>query len=85
MSEVVTIRKKPIQIQAIKWTGSNFAEVQKFTNGQIEIGNDGLEVYDFLHDSWIKVRYGDYILQGLKGEFYPHAGDLIWDAYDMVL
>lgn len=84
MSEVVTIRKKPTEVRAIKWTGANFADVQIFTGNNAEIGSEGLEVYDYLHESWIKVKVGDYVLRGLKGEYYPHDGELLWDAYDKV-
>lgn len=25
---------------------------------------------------------GDWVIQGLKGEFYPHKGDFFFEAYD---
>jgi len=28
-------------------------------------------VYDVLHESWIGVKIGQYIIKGTKGEFYP--------------
>lgn len=87
MSDVITIRKKPIEIQAVRWTGDagSAVAVYKFTEGNVRFsGERNLEIYDELHDSWIKVKLGDYVLRGLKGEFYPHDGSLLWDAYDLV-
>lgn len=29
------------------------------------------EVYDMLHDAWIPFSWGDFIMKGDRGEFYP--------------
>lgn len=86
MSEVITIRKKPIEVQAIQWDGENFDRVYDFTDGFIRTCPEAgcIEVFDYLHESWIKVKKNDYILRGLKGEYYPHDGSLLWGAYDKV-
>lgn len=84
-SEVVTIRKKPIEVHAVRWNTANFEEVYVFTGGNVRESGWGLiEVYDHLHNSWIKVKPMDYVIRGLRNEYYPHDGDLIWDAYDKV-
>lgn len=45
------------------------------------------------HVSWIsldtlegrmKARPGDWIIQGVKGEFYPHAGSFFREVYEEV-
>jgi hypothetical protein len=28
------------------------------------------EVYDALHDTWVKVGFNDWIIRGLEGEYY---------------
>lgn len=87
MSDVITIRKKAVEIQAVRWTGdtTSAVEIYKFAGDNVRFSdNRDLEIYDELHDSWIKAKLGDYVLRGLKGEFYPHDGSLLWEAYELV-
>ena len=42
------------------------------------------EVYDKLHNVWVPVRDGDFIIQGSAGEYYPHDGDLFRQNYEAV-
>jgi len=41
-------------------------------------------VFDYLHNTWVKFKRGDFILKGTKGEFYPHDGDLFLLNYQPV-
>lgn len=83
MSEVVLAQRKVTEAYAVKWTGENISEVLRFTEGNFRYEatdhGEGLkatdaEVYDYLHDAWIKVSVGDYIMRGPKREYYPNAG-----------
>ena len=83
MSEVVLAQRKVTEFFAVRWNGMNVAEVTEFTEGnfRFDTETDGLgvkvvnaEVYDHLHDTWIKVSIGDYIMRGPKREYYSNAG-----------
>jgi hypothetical protein len=74
MSEVVLARRRVSEALAVKWTGENFYEVNRFTEGNFRFLLGSAEVYDYLHDTWIKVSVGDYIMRGPKREYYPNAG-----------
>lgn len=80
MSEVVLAQRKVTECYAVKWTGDNLDEVSRFTEGNVRFDVNehyqisGAEVYDYLHDTWIKVSIGDYIMRGPKREYYPNAG-----------
>jgi hypothetical protein len=71
---------------------SNVSEILEFTGHYFRtrdvrdaLGSDvTAEVYDYLHDTWVGVKDGDYIMQGIQGEFYPHDGPLFPEAYDEV-
>jgi hypothetical protein len=41
-------------------------------------------VYDKLHETFVGVKDGDFIIEGLQGEFYPHDAALFPEAYDEV-
>lgn len=67
---------KRVEIEAIRFTGSNFDELADWSGAFIQ--NCGPEkdewpgrVYDKLHDTWINVAAGQWIVRGAKGEYYP--------------
>lgn len=79
-------KKKPIEIEYEVFDGSNFNDLYEWTNGDFRRGPDEMygEVYDYLHDSWIKVEKGQVVIKGTQGEFYPHAVPLFYENYDLL-
>lgn len=77
-------RKKPVVIDAIQWTGDNEPEIMKFTNG-IAIADDNPSP-DYLtiptKEGNMKADLGDWIIKGVKGEFYPCKPDIFEATYD---
>lgn len=41
-------------------------------------------VWDKLHDTWVGVKDGQYIIKGMKGEFYPCDPDVFKAKYEPV-
>lgn len=87
---VKTYSKLPLPVQAIQFTyGADIEtvrEIIEFTDEKFRIVPPSTsiikaEVYDELHDTWVGVKNGDFIIKGVKGEFYPHDGDLFPQAY----
>lgn len=93
MTEVKSYSKIPVTIQALQYTGpedtENTAKMVEFTDHQFEVRAPDeressiitAEVYDFLHETWVGVKNGDYIIKGLEGEFYPHDQALFPRSY----
>lgn len=93
MSNVKLYSKIPVTISAIQYTNSQdlsrISEIIEFTDHKfqvrdvLEVGDSVItaEVYDELHDTWVGVKNGDYIIKGLQGEFYPHDEALFPHAY----
>lgn len=80
-------RKKPVEIDAVRWTEEvAMAELINFTNGLVKLNDVDREftVYDRLHDTWVKFEYGDWILKGVQGEFYPCRHDVFEATYEEV-
>jgi len=81
-------RKKPVVIEAIQFTRHNYKdEILPFTNGTAH----HLEVKDGVHTCIIPTLEGehvatenDYIIKGVKGEFYPCKPDIFEITYDPV-
>lgn len=84
-------RKKPVEIEAVQWTGDNFRELDRFTVGMFRTvepedrGDDpGItaEVFDKLHSTWVGVKDGQWVICGVQGEFYPCDPDVLSQTYE---
>lgn len=74
-------RKKPVDIEAIKWNGENTIEVLKW------VGNNAYykdTLYIKTLEGNHKARKGDFIIKGVKGEFYPCKPDIFMETYELV-
>jgi hypothetical protein len=85
----VKFRKKPIEITAVQWTGDNADQLAEFTGGRFEPADDSWDepeitgcVYDELHSTWVGLRIGDWVLRGIRGEFYPCAAAVFAETYE---
>ena len=64
-------KKKPVIVDAVQWDGTNVKEVTVFTGWQAAAlkGN-------------INADINDWIIKGVKGEFYPCKPDIFEATYD---
>ncbi len=73
--------KKPVKIKAVKWTGENIKEIQKF----IDDGCSGLDVNGKLNIKTLEGEHlatvGDMIIKGINGEHYPCKPDIFVKTY----
>lgn len=90
MAEVRRFRKKPVVIEAIRWDGSNSDELVDWgapvtllpcSDGGLIIGTleDGPN-YKAVHVA----DRGDWIIKGVKGEFYPCKPEIFEASYGPV-
>jgi hypothetical protein len=85
------ITKKPVTVEAVQWDGTaaGIADVHEaFPEAQVSghdigIPDAHIEVYDKLHDSWVKVLPGQWIIKGVQGEYYPCADDVLRATYSI--
>lgn len=97
-------RTKPFEIEAVRFTGDNWSEVDEFVTGPLqetEVDNyfiapmvkftqintvDGFTaaVFDELHNTWVKVKAGQWIIKGNKGEFYPCDDEIFRMKYEVI-
>lgn len=79
-------RKKPVVIEAIKFVGGHVSMLECATFvGPAAVQN--------LHDATLQIRTlegvmnvspGDYIIRGIKGEYYPCKPDIFSATYEPV-
>ncbi|QWY84022.1 hypothetical protein SEA_A3WALLY_215 [Microbacterium phage A3Wally] len=39
-------------------------------------------VFDFLHNTWVEFKRGDWIIKGIRGEFYPVEEAVFAETYE---
>ena len=91
---MLKFRKKPVVIEAVKWSGDNLSEVIDFTGLNISaahwtseelaatVKNKGLKIFTL--EGPLKASVGDWIIKGVKGEFYPCKPDIFEATYEPV-
>ena len=91
-------RKKPVVIEAVQWTGDNLRQIMTFTDGPPEtrtahagimwdqyealVAAEGLKIFTL--EGKMRAAVGDWIIKGVKGEFYPCKPDIFAATYEAV-
>ena len=76
-------RKKPVVIEAIQFDDSNYIECEKFIGKE---NYDNTLNYPNIKtlEGTMRVSVGDYVIRGIKGEFYPCKPDIFEMTYESV-
>ena len=91
--KVLKFRKKPIEVEAVQYDGTNAQDLFKWTNGFVQPidpedrGDDpdcDLSVFDTLHNTWVLVYRDQWIIKGIKGEFYPCEDEVFKETYEQI-
>ena len=78
-----TYRKKPVEIQALQVTADTpFTEVAAFVGSAIKVTATHMVIKTLEGDMTVSPE--DYIIKGVKGEFYPCKPDIFEATYDKV-
>jgi hypothetical protein len=79
-------RKKPVVIQALKWDGENQTEIMNFckscyftSHGKVK------DLFIETLEGDMQASIGDYIIRGVKGEFYACKPDVFELTYETVV
>ena len=76
-------KTKPCEIEAIQWTGENLIELLDWGQGNI-LWNDVDDLFIDTLEGRMKANINDYIIKGLRGEFYPCKPDVFEKKYEKV-
>jgi hypothetical protein len=91
MSAVQRYRKKPVEVEAMQWTGTNETDIQAWT------GRGGFHELDFedrgdnpaataglyvaANSVWVTLEPGEWVLKDRRG-FYPCQPDVFEETYE---
>ena len=90
-------RKKPVVVEAVRWTGSNLEEIRNFVGS--DLIEDYMEHFDIERalkemlvdiaidtlEGTMRVHYGDYIIKGVNNELCPCKPDIFLATYEEVM
>lgn len=82
-------RKKPVVIEAFQWTGGPDQEedpiwiVAAIKAGTVHFDEGGNMMIDTLEGTH-RANVGDWIIRGVKGEFYPCKDEIFRLTYEAV-
>ena len=78
-------RKKPVVIEALEWRGSNEKEMRNFFKS-VDFSNfsfnNGLIITTL--EGKHRADVGDFVIKGVKSEFYPCKPDIFEMTYEEV-
>jgi hypothetical protein len=86
---ILTVRKKPVVVEAIFWDGK-VSTMQELESMGMKYGacmQQGSKVHCLTIttlEGEMKAEIGDWIIKGIKGEFYPCKPDIFHQSYEVV-
>lgn len=78
----MTFRKRPLEVEAVQYTGENREEVRHFAAKQTELINGKLILFPY--DSAVEAKPGDWVIKDVNGQAYPCKPDVFAATYDPV-
>jgi hypothetical protein len=81
-------RKIPVVIEAMKWDGQSLGDASVFlgsypqTVGSFKDHPLGMPLFISTLEGEMRADPGDWIIKGVKGEFYPCKPDIFWASYE---
>lgn len=90
-------RKKPVIIEAMQWNGNNEIQIMDFVGQKLRVSRPPSQ-YEHDHDltddiinifiptleGEMRADRNDYIIKGVKGEFYPCKPDIFHLTYEKI-
>lgn len=75
-------RKKPVVIEAVQFNGHNFSECKNFLDGNFDntLNYPNIKTLEGI----MTVSVGDFIIKGIKDEFYACKPDIFEKTYEKV-
>lgn len=76
-------RKKPVVIEAVQWAG-DLGSAMAFISEPFSVDDLTRALYIPTLEGEMRADLGDWIIRGVKGEFYPCKPDIFEQTYEPV-
>lgn len=81
------VKKKPVEVEAVQWTGENLEEIIDFCGNKlsyVELLKGYISIYINTLEGSCRCEENEYIIKGIKGEFYPCKPDIFEATYERI-
>ena len=75
-------RKKPVVIEAVRWTGKNHVDIEDFCPIAVYAEKEHINLIIPTMEGPHSASFRDWIIKGIKGEFYPCKPDIFAATYE---
>lgn len=75
-------RKKPVEIEAVQWTGHNAPALKHFAGKDIKFVGGIPEIQTL--EGRMMVSVNDWVIRGTRGEFYPCKPGPFEDTFEPI-
>lgn len=85
--DILKVRKKPVEVEAMRWTGDNLEEIKEFAGAfEWNIEKKGSTNSLLIHtlEGSMSAEKGDYIIKGVEGETYPVKPEIFNKTYEII-
>ena len=77
-------RKKPAVVEAVQWDGASISELQAFAGNDLSWSPLTGAAFIPTLEGLMRADKGDWIIKGVKGEFYPCKPDIFAATYEPI-
>lgn len=84
-------RKKPLEINALRWTGNNLQEIKDFAGDDVSFtkrmnlnDEEVISLKVKTKEGVLEAPVGSYIIRGIEGEYYPCDPQIFHKTYEPV-
>lgn len=74
--------KKRVIVEAVQWLGDNYSEISKFMGKLTPFDMTDSTLIIGTLEGDMRASIGDYIIKGVRGEFYPCKPDIFFANFD---
>ena len=77
-------RKKPVVVDAVQFDGGNYQEIMDFVDNRSLTFTELQTPKIMTLEGEMIVNNDDWIIRGVRGEFYPCKPDIFEDTYEPI-
>lgn len=77
-------RKKPVEIEAFQYVGDNYEALRTWADDCVQLNTGTAETYVDTLEGPMIFNPGDYIIRGVRGEYYPCKPHIFNETYERV-
>lgn len=77
-------RNKPVAIEAFQYVGDNYDALRTWTDDRVQLNTGTAETYVDTLEGPMIFNPGDYIIRGIRGEYYPCKPHIFAETYERV-